>query len=271
MQELHRGKVRAAKQDHKAILLRKELLEQRLVTLQPIDELEQRLSDCESLFETIGSQKKAAEKIAILIEALSAARGKCKFLEKQSLTLQQITSPPLLQPTSPLAKLIHLLASTQHQKQFENAKANALSECRTAPRLLNTSALEKLISQLQTSHTEIALQQQVCNAINPLTSPPKIKNQESIKRSATIVESITSAFDKLQRAKRMIVKLNVALEETNIELGHRIDELGDCPTCGQEIDPEKLIARARLGNDFKLRQQSLPLNSSETFPSEVQP
>ena len=277
MQDRHKGKVRDAKRDLSRLSDEKKQLIEDLESLEPLDELEAKLNQCEANFKTINNNIEQIEQIQILIQAIEHAHLTLEKQEAVDDCLKSLAEPPVLADTLTLDCLIGNLTKATIEHQFTTAFLKAFFTFAAPPVIQDASSLTSTINDLLRCQRRLEFHHESTASLGKLVAPPKTENElalsdliscfgSALQKLATVDEQanrlallqptpkmddahpLESLLQEITKAEKRVLSSNSSLQtleseldELEVEVESWVQENPTCPTCGSETAVEQLI------------------------------
>ncbi len=178
------------------------------------------------------------EAVAVRMQSL---RGHGNNLNKRAQSLEGIKNPPELFPVQ------HLDADISRQKQLSAAgriqatRRNVLEPLCSPPDLTDVSALSAMVSNVSRNHhfrENIATRADI---LTPLAIPPELFDGSQLMQTVTNISSLKQSQAQMQNR---LIELDESGRQLKERIERRLEEIGNCPLCGGELEAEKLIGEA---------------------------
>lgn len=192
--------------------------------------------------------------------------------------LAELPLPPVLQDTEPLEGALRQLTEAERTLDIERRRAAATKQLATPPSLSDTATLQGLCDSLASATRQAAQFDEHLNCLRPLRSVPVLSEISPLE---TVVSDLSDAADLVERTARShdllanlvdppmpreteplrqliadcdgmlgdIAKYDTELARLDNELQSVLDDVREwttanpvCPTCGAEVDAERLMA-----------------------------
>lgn len=282
MQNVHRRKMQEASTRERDLSIREGQLKTRLERLEPIEKLEPRLEQLEKQYTDLTAADEQRRNLKTLIQGLDEASNLVKQWSNEAKTLCELQQPPAIHDTTLLRDAIRQTKRLANQIEFSRELQAASSPLAEPPAVSDTQRLSKLINEITVGGLRIQQQSSRCGALASVEGPPNLNDLSRIedlisrydvisRRVAetayeqTILSDVVqlpafndtsellAAISQIEKAQQsqMTVELEVqasreSLTEAEHDLLHRAEDLETCPVCGQDFDPDKLIASAAI-------------------------
>jgi hypothetical protein len=196
--------------------------------------------------------------------------------------LRPLATPPVLPSLAPISELIVGLASTQMEFKFNTELRRLCTSLIVPPELPSTFALNGAIQDLQIAGASVQAFGDEIASLKTLSAPPVAFDTERLtnmigtlaaavrlvagQRAITAVlaeviepptyvdlQGLSVAIEQIVGTEQQVVnrelevqQLREASAESEHDLRHLAEALDTCPICGQDFDPDRLVATAML-------------------------
>jgi exonuclease SbcC len=287
MQNRHRAKTTAAKQEQTRLANMVGELSGQIKDLEPVSEINVQVEALEKDYTALRELNQEIADAGIDTEDLQRQGALLLFYKSQAETLSELQSPPQLEPIEPLQYLLRDLstATTAHarfnaissvtavlpsvletqptegledligqikrQEQLLeklHQQKDAVALLSNPPALQDESQLEELIEQLLDSLNTLGRHEQTCEQLNALTSVPQMLDLASL---TDVIVQMESQSSHLKQSKHNVETIAGEIEKAQEALKEWAQEHRICPTCGGQINPEQMVKHAgTLGGHF---------------------
>lgn len=282
MQDKHKEKVREKRGEKGVLAKETERLEDLLEQLEPAEAIDRVLKGVEEKYEELIARGERIETLRSDVEALSDQTDEVGHISGRVYILESLADPPVLSDTVPLETLIAYLGNAWAAVSEEGKKQEILADLDQPPKLHDVESLEKLCDDLRDQFRELNSLEEQVECYRTLADPPDLRETQPLEELLTRLseaqhnvaqfEARLSAFDTLEEIPALedtellwglvdkIEKSSEAVEEHRRRLKKVKKRIGTvenqirrwaeenpiCPTCGAEVDPERLVAAGGL-------------------------
>ncbi len=286
MQKQHASNIREANRKKKDREEESLQLNRLLKTLAPVGDLDARLRDIEQLYGELQQLARIEEDLAREISQLERADVARQRFSAVSRTLSPLASPPELAPADALEDEITALDQAIRRAAYDQARTKALSDLPLPPDQHDCQKLDELAAELAQAEKSIGQWTAKVSALDALAEPPPLSDTVSLERwlaqfdqaqkgtvahqnriqsltrlaeppkavDASQLSALSTLTDQLARANDDHSRLASLLEEAQEKLDEIQAEIvafaathPKCPTCGAEIDADRLVSDAKRG------------------------
>jgi exonuclease SbcC len=244
MQARHKEKVRDAKRDRSRLAGEKAAVEETLAALAPVDEIEKRVVEAERRYADIAEQKKVIGAGTDLVGRLSRTSARAGLTAAETDILEALSAPPALHDTADLARLIGGLEVAARDRERADGVGGTLGPLADPPELSDPRELEHLIHALETRGTLVRHAGRRQEVTESLTPAPQEADTGGL---AALISKLEAKVTQTARARAAAESAGAALEEAREALRAWAGENRTCPTCGAELDPDRLVRAAESG------------------------
>ncbi len=244
MQARHKEKVRDAKRDRSRLAGEKAEIEETLAALAPVDEIEARVAEAERRHADIAEQEKVIGAGGDLVERLSRTSARAGKSTARAHVLESLPEPPALHDTTALGRLIGELAAAARERERAGEVGAGLGPLAEPPELTDPQELERLIAGLERRSAVADFAAGRMRAIDALEPLPQEADTTAL---ATLISRLETGMTQAARARATAETAESALDDARDALRAFAAENRTCPTCGAELDPERLVRAAESG------------------------
>jgi exonuclease SbcC len=283
MQKRHREKVTAAQRERNALGAHVALLNRQMELLEPVVELDRELAETEKAFKTITKQTAqidaaerhasdlrreastasahasvanaladlapppeltAIEPLSAHLAALERTSAEVNAYSARTRAMVALNAPPALSNTRSFAALIDDISSTRRRLADEAGRAQTLKSLREPPHLCDDRELARMVRALQAGTDLAARCQAFVERLSPLVSGPSLAETEGLE---TAIDGLVSRTDDVAAWEREVREASAVLAVAEEEFRRRAMDFGQCPTCGQPLDTDRLVTLAAMG------------------------
>lgn len=179
----------------------------------------------------------ATEPLGELAQAIARFEREVARARGEDAALRGLDLPPVLDNEQAVQRLIAELVATQAECQRVAAVEASLQELRAVPVPELVAELQTLCEMLEHWQREQTRRQRAAAALAELQPLP----------TAVDAEPLTRTIEQLQTAAEQFALQQIALQSISAEHAAAAEELAavasesSCPTCGQAIDPQRLL------------------------------
>jgi energy-coupling factor transporter ATP-binding protein EcfA2 len=283
MQKLHRSNVQSAQQELKWQQAQEKQNAEILGLLSPIPDLETRLEKLDQTFQTLSKEQQQLQHLDSMIRELSrasddvsrllqqvgclselpaeleqenekpleklvdywlASERSVKELQASTQRLDALAEPPLIEDEVPLESLVRNMLSQLEITQRSTETQRCLEKLPDPPKLTDSQELEKLIDQLSfTEEREQRHREQVailteCHAL------PQLIEEDVLTQ---LCQQWESAEAEKQQRQQIYEQAAADHHRVREALQRWAEENPTCPTCGEELKPDRFIQNAETG------------------------
>ena len=148
MQQLHRQKVRQARQTQSIKRATADGLRTRQTTLQTLPGIEWLAKTALDQEHRLSELDQRSHLASVALEQLGRAQNQSRRLSEECSRLQALASPPVLQKTDTLAALVQQVAAAHKRRHWAQARDQRIRMLEAPPQLQDTPKLRQLIERL---------------------------------------------------------------------------------------------------------------------------
>ena len=190
MQNLHRQKVRDAKLQEKRLEADKARLDQRLEALAPLEMLDKKIQDIETVYTDIQADTEKLKKLDRILARMRHTTEKAVYWRDTAKAGAALSPPPQLMPTDFLARLIRQINVFKSLTQKTIAQTGTLADLPAPPALSDTKRLAEIIERIQQVESRRRYCQKQAEALTPVNPPPEMKPTEPLKALVTRMQAL---------------------------------------------------------------------------------
>lgn len=226
MQNKHKEKLRARKDEKKRLEAQSQHLNAELQALEPVVELERQLAATTESYHDLLKRQERLEKGQEHLQRWQRQAAEVSRYERRHQVLQTLSRPPELADCQPLERLIVNLAA-QHTKVAKSEQSSdVLGKLSAPPQLQPAEALQTLVERIQRLMEQVERGTAANKALSPLTDPPQLADTAALARlvgQLSVAEHRCAAAVAQQSALQGLAPLPVLGDEA--ELAELIESL----------------------------------------------
>ena len=285
MQNLHKSKTTVAKRDKKSLSRHCIQIEGQLSALEPLPNLDSKLTQCEADHQQLESSAAKTEHLKNMIAAIRDCQRKTRQFDRQANSLAPLNEPPRLQDHQTLATLVRSLKVSQQRCRENDSLASSIEKLSPPPQLSAVAPLETLLVRLRHRSADVNFATSAAESFSNISLPPQLaqskpladlvaelrQRQQNADRSIALVDTITdlpsaptiSPTDDLQQLLReykvkqkqfdarrdQIKRCDQQLTDSQAALENWVAENPVCPTCGGPTSAGHVLSGHRRGDD----------------------
>jgi len=154
---------------------------------------------------------------------------------------------PAHEPPAPfdavrLATLCNRCVHLDKALRGAETRAARLSGLRDAPALARTDRLAGLLKGMRGLERDVRRAGEACDRLRSVAEAPALPDHAPL---ATLVAGLDRLAGEGERAGTRLAELETALRKVAERIGRVVDELGQCPTCGANLNVASLLDHGR--------------------------
>lgn len=177
--------------------------------------------------------------LELMVKQIRQAECNLYYIESLSDSLTLLFNPPKIEDTSPLQLMIDHLERVSMQVFVSNAKEEILQRCQKPPEISDLRDLESVLSKYEAVSARIKAVETHNTCLSKLLPPPEVIDVADLE---DIVKKVTTAKNECGELEVELKGIKDEFAIAEQELREIIKQVGICPTCGKELDPEEFIA-----------------------------
>ena len=277
MQDRHKGKLRDAKRDWSRLSTEQNRMTDALKQLSPVEEISERLADCERDYLGIRQSDDVIEQAAIVIRALEEVQRLLAKRDATAVCLSKLPTPPNLFDTQSLERLILSLQQSDALYRRTSETLDALSDLSSPPQISDPVPLIGSLETRATMETQCEQLGAMSQALEQLESPPETEDESGLQaisekinlaarqfsiqtaRAAVLgklpqipkqsdetmfesmLKEITQSEKSVARSAGELEQLGGQLDSLTQQMKDWVADNPDCPTCGAKTTVVRLI------------------------------
>ena len=242
MQSLHKQKVRDAKRELKADSSKRDELTQQLQLLEPVSDLEKNYQQCCQLGTEMQGLQGAITELQSLMVQGNQMTIEHRQLELKQECLRELDPVPVLQPADQLERVVTDLGRLNTVVSGLQQEYECLVSLEEPPRLESCSELAVLVQQLDHSISVTQRYSRVTELLASVEAPPELQSSTELQELWTEMLQRNNESDELQKKYS---KMTDQLADTEAEILDWARRNPSCPTCGNSIDSDGLLAHVQ--------------------------
>ena len=277
MQSMHKNRVRDAKRDRDRLESEKQQLVEDSEALEPLAEMEQRITQCEALFKEIHQSAEKIEHVQILIGAISELSLEIDLHQAKTESFEFLAEPPEFGDSKSLEQTVSSLRALDLTVEVATATLNTFAQLQPAPRIEDESGLAALVADFAAAERRFEFASASASAYSDLTTPPQIKSESEFsdvigelnvaQKNLTAIDTrlnflsslvpvpsivdddpLQQTLGEIDKLQNSIAALGQQLEQIDSDIEVLNDEVEvwvarnpACPTCGGETTVDNVI------------------------------
>lgn len=143
-----------------------------------------------------------------------------------------------LQEARRLAETIRDLRQTAANLEAARARGRALASLRAPDEPADTKPLESLLVELRRLRAEDAATRRRAAVLDGLAPPGELQPSAGLE---TLIRELRAANQRQEALKQSLADQSRALEDKASDIAKRVEAIGNCPLCGQQLDAEQFL------------------------------
>ncbi|MFP4107131.1 MAG: AAA family ATPase [Phycisphaerae bacterium] len=189
-------------------------------------------------------QLRPIEPLVNLIEDLTRLESWQVTLEAANHAAEPLAPPPKLADTKPLETVIAQLDAAANAVHRIQIPAEVLVHIAAPPELADVDSMAALVNWLLDAVDHVQGLELTCGLLSDLAEPPTPADEsrlgDTIKGLKDLESEVKGLETQSNRAARELAKVEKALRDW-------ASGSGLCPTCGAELDPDRVVEMAKAG------------------------
>jgi len=177
--------------------------------------------------------------LEVLCKGIEDLQTRREALSAQLACLAPLTDAPAMCDTVSLEGVINQLVKASRDVRRAEEPAASLAEIAEPPRLANEETLVDLLDDLEEAQRRWIILREAQASLDLLSTPPIPVDVESLGDLIAQIDIAQSSLDSLQRDKDTAIQ-GVAEVEQALRRWAEVNRV--CPTCGAELDPERIVS-----------------------------
>lgn len=220
----------------------------------------------------------STEPIELTLSRLAEAEQRQRIEHQRAVATSRLTAPPVLAETEPLDETISRLSNAERLHRIEQQRASATADLAMPPDLEDTDKVQELCRSVSNVTRQYVQASDEVEALLPLRPAPQLVDAQPLEATISELSSAVEAFDRASCGHELLSVLATppvlddaqslgtlitSCEQTKAEvvgceaeiarLQHEMAAVLDavrawtdanpvCPTCGAEVDAERLMS-----------------------------
>jgi exonuclease SbcC len=221
-------------------------IEQLICQIRDIQKWQARETDLAAATERLATppELRPVEPLEELIETLARLESQQVAQKAACRATRPLAPPPVLADTTPLGTVIEQFEQAADAVERTRLPIEVLANIAEPPELADTDSMETLLDQLQDARDHMQGLELAGGLLSDLTEPPTPADDsglaDTIDRLAKLATETANLEKQSKRAARELIETEQALRDW-------ASESGICPTCGAELDPDRVVEMAASG------------------------
>lgn len=178
------------------------------------------------------------------IEGIDAAINEVHYRRNRAQGFADLYSPPRLFNLQPLSELIGQYDSLTAKASRSQEQVKAFQNIKAPPSLVDELGFVDLVRMFDWCEADVAKRSVVCRILATLTYPPELADPSPLGSLISRIEVASENFCDRQRGVKQATSESAKAEAA---LRAFVTENRICPTCGAELDPNRLVSQADTG------------------------
>jgi exonuclease SbcC len=157
---------------------------------------------------------------------------------RRAAATEQLTTPPALSDTLTLQTLCDSISSAARQASLLDEHVSCLQPLRSAPDQIDTAPLERLLSELSTAADAMERTARSHELLENLVDPPTPRDAEPLRR---LITDFDGTLGDIALHDAEVAQLDDELQSVLAAVRKWTAENPVCPTCGAEVDAERIM------------------------------
>lgn len=200
MQNVHRKRMTERKDDKKRLEARSKRLNAELEQLQPMTDVDARLSALEALYNQLENLTLQIRQIEHHARAWTERRADVQQNDLRTAALSRLKPPPVQVSTAPLERLLQDLTSAERDVAAHEARSRAMAELAVPPVLPPVDELAAQIEALLETSGAVFDASARKSVLQPLTAPPELADVRQVEKA---IASLVAASQEVARRERV--------------------------------------------------------------------
>lgn len=176
--------------------------------------------------------------LASAIQRLATTNDTWREYQQRSAALAQLAAPPQLDDTNGLVALLDRLSALQQSERREAEALTALIPLAVPPELAAELPLQKLVAALQAAAQKLDEYESQRTALGEIPAPPSLSDPAPL---AAWLARFDKQSAELTQQERELQKSLADSQATADQLRDWARQQQTCPTCGSQLDPDRLV------------------------------
>ena len=240
MQDALRDKVRKAKSDQRRANDAQSRARAGLDRLAGLPDVSMALANLGEEASALQARAGAEPALEGLVDRLDRLGRDLAQARRRAGVLSGLAAPAPARPAGDLSSLLESLGRTGREHAAVRARLDSLRPLAGPPELSDAPALSRLVREqgrlaALRGHVKARL-----DALDALAPPPAATSPESLAR---LCRDMAQARARLADKRLEAARLDRELGETAERVAARLKEVGACPLCGSDMDPQRFFDR----------------------------
>jgi exonuclease SbcC len=162
-------------------------------------------------------------------------------VKEASLALhQRLAPPPDIADTPDLARTLARLTGLRHNLDRKELEAGVLENLEPPSKPYPAGELYRDLGRLAASRLGVQSRSARCEVLSRLREPPAVTDTSALE---ALLAGFSGLGRRLAEAKQDEARVGRRMEELGADITRRLEDIGRCPLCGGELDPERFLAQ----------------------------
>ena len=196
MQKRHQDNVRNTKAEQNRLKKESDKVNAELAALEAVTELDQQVEALQATRDEIVEQEVQNSELTERINELVEKSHLVTRFDRQSKILDDLSTPPIIEPTQPLEDQLSELQFTQSRFRHTSDQLAALEDLQSVPVFAETQSLDVLQNDLRSYQIDIDYRSCMADVLDDLVSPPSFEPTETL---TDLVQQLLRVIDDHKR------------------------------------------------------------------------
>ncbi|MFP3982131.1 MAG: AAA family ATPase [Desulfurivibrionaceae bacterium] len=278
MQGLHKRRVQDAKGREGRLVREEERYKKRLEKLAPVEVINDRLNTLEADYKALDQRLAGIAELGRIIGDLAGAGQQVRRWQDVLGTIEGLPQPPVLEDSVSLAETLRKMEKIRISILHRKEQSRILSSLTGPPEIFDTPGLRDMLVRLRKYSLEISREEERTSVLENCPQPPvmedpgalselirkmaeagqEVRSQAEVESCLSVLEQPPELFDvsglrdylairdKAEKDRRNrqaeFAKAKQEVKQAEKDFREFIDRTGICPTCGQDMDFNRLLS-----------------------------
>ncbi|WP_336605590.1 AAA family ATPase [Fundidesulfovibrio soli] len=246
MQDLLREKVRRARTDSRRLEESLAATGQGLDRLDALPGLSLRLEDLRVGAEALAGRAAAVPRLEARLGKMRGLSTRSAQLQARLTLLEGLSAPAAPAPAAPLAEATARLRALQERTRAAQAASAALLPLAAPPALAPAGQLAQASARLERLRAQRDGAERRGQALTALATPPPLADPAPLARLAGAMATLAA---RIAKGQAWLAGREAELAALGERIAHRLEQVGECPLCGADLDAAKFLKKRTPGHE----------------------
>lgn len=183
----------------------------------------------------------STKSLETMCEEMRSCIGQTQYQGQRAECVARLRPPAEPFDIDSLFERIAEIERARHQTLRSQETSSALGKCKPPPELGNEQGLVELLGELERATSKAEVSQSVCEVLAIASRPPSPLDSNTLN---ALIEGFNARQQSVEECGRQLEKAESSASVAEKAVRAWAAENRICPTCGAELDPDRLVTMA---------------------------